>query len=158
VTSPGPRNKQLINESLIQKLPTMSPVQQARVDIKLHEAALAEGDRFNTSGEIFLAKDMELKKLVIKAFTQGATPEEIKRIVSGLRNDIRIHNEYLNQMPNPNTGSHEWHRAWIAVYLGWIQQLEGRPPAPPPYRMNWDGKPVRQPRRRLLPPPPPTMS
>jgi len=106
-------------------LDEMSPEEQARLDIRLHMAALQPGeDRFDSNDQRLLADDISRTKLrfINLLKDQNADPQEVKDVIRLLKRDIRSHLDNLG-MPSEEYGSKAWHQTWIRVYENWINLL-----------------------------------
>jgi hypothetical protein len=112
----------LINKDeidLINRLPYLDPVQQAKIDIFLHKDAIQKGtfDKYN----YLLGNDIGWKYKVIDIFQGKETdPKIIKQTIDIIRKDI---NSHMNRGDSRIIGSNNWHKVWIGVYEKWLDIL-----------------------------------
>ena len=94
---------------IIQSLQHMSPTEQVRLDIRLHSPGPG---RFSVPEEGHLDNDVLLKKALLDILEGRVQDDAIMKLVQvAIITDRQNHEKYLNQPPDPNTGSHSWHRA-----------------------------------------------
>jgi hypothetical protein len=108
---------------IIQTLQHLTPAQQVKLDIQLHNP---DPGRFAGHEEEFLDKDAVLKRTLLDVLEGKIRDENTNQIMQAfVQIDRQNHMKYLSQPPNPNTGSHVWHRAWIQAYDNWLEELRG---------------------------------
>lgn len=120
--APGLSDKE---EADISGLDNMSPTEQARLDMKLHRAALQPGDgRFNHSDQQMLASDIiETKQRFINIINKlHPDPKEVSEVIDLIKRDIQSHVENMDS-PSDDYGTKAWHQTWINVYEDWINRL-----------------------------------
>lgn len=106
-------------QAILSQLPGLDMVQQARLDMKLHNHAIAN-QTFGSQGQE-LAADKNWKQKFIDII-QGSerNPEIIQQTIDNIESDVESHR---GRGSNRTTGSSAWHEAWIAVYMQWLQKL-----------------------------------
>lgn len=104
---------------VLSRLPTLDMVQQARLDMQLHDDALAR-NTFGRQGQ-FLKSDQSWKKKFIDIVRgEERSPEVIRQTINNIGRDLDTHR---GRAESEKTGSADWHKAWIAVYGGWLEKL-----------------------------------
>lgn len=107
-------------QAILSQLPRMDMVQQAKLDIQLHNDAIAN-QTFGLQGQQ-LVSDKGWKQRFID-IVQGKEhrPEIIQQTIDNIENDMESHRDRIS---NKKTGSSAWHEAWIAVYEQWLIKLQ----------------------------------
>ena len=105
-------------------------VGQAKIDMSLHDMA-QPNDYWTDAQKKYLEDDKVLKQRFIKLIEDGGgSQKEIQSVIDGITKDQDIHAKYINEylVKNPdlasNAGSPAWHRNWIKVYDGWLEELK----------------------------------
>ena len=108
---------------VLRKIQSLDPASLAQIDIGLHQKAVNQ-QRFTQSGNVDLVQDVPSKQRLVQILRGEITnPEQIQQTLVDLYKGQKRHFDYLKQPPDPNTGSHIWHRAWGRVYQAWIKEL-----------------------------------
>ncbi len=106
-------------QPVLAQLPHLDMVQQAQLDMKLHNDAIANRT-FGPQGQQ-LADDKGWKQKFIDIIQGRETnPAVIQRTIESIENDLESHQGRLS---DSKTGSAAWHQAWITVYTQWLQKL-----------------------------------
>lgn len=107
-------------QAVLSQLPHMDMIQQAKLDISLHNDAIAN-HTFGLQGQqLNVDKGWKYKFIDI---IQGkeTSPEIIQQTIDNIENDMKTHQ---GRISNKKTGSSAWHAAWIAVYKQWLTKLQ----------------------------------
>lgn len=106
-------------QPILVQLPGLNMVQQAQLDMKLHNNAIAN-QTFGTQSSQ-LSTDKGWKQSFIDIIQGRQTnPEIIRQTIDSIERDMDSHR---NRLSDEKTGSNAWHRAWISVYEKWLQKL-----------------------------------
>jgi hypothetical protein len=106
-------------QSVLLQLPKLDMVQQAQLDMKLHNDAIVNRTFGSQSQQ--LATDKGWKQRFIDIIQGKETnPEIIRQTIDNIEVDLESHR---NRLSDRRTGSSAWHQAWIAVYEQWLQKL-----------------------------------
>jgi hypothetical protein len=102
----------------------MSPIEQAKADIRLHQGAIKD-NRFGLSGSRMLYNDAKFKQQFIDLLeSPQKDPQKAQELMKKIKKDQQIHQNYLKLPESEKTGSHLWHQTWIKIYKKWIEVLE----------------------------------
>lgn len=107
-------------QAILSQLLHMDMIQQAKLDISLHNNAIAN-QTFGLQGQqLNIDKGWKYKFIDI---IQGkeTSPETIQQTIDNIENDMETHQ---GRISNKKTGSSAWHEAWIAVYKQWLTKLQ----------------------------------
>lgn len=106
---------------VLSSLPTQGMDGQADTDIRLHQNAAG---RFGPTGDQFLSHDSAYKQK-FKDILAGREQRDsvIADTIRQLEFDQGLHRMYLARGSDPQTGSEDWHRRWVAVYDDWLSVL-----------------------------------
>ncbi len=104
---------------IISILPQLSPIQQVKLDIELHNKAISRG---TFGGQTPVLQDDNIWKQKLLDIFAGKikNPQMISQIIVKLKKDRTTH---TNRDGAAETGSEAWHQAWLDVYSKWIDQL-----------------------------------
>ena len=116
ITNKGYAKEQVV----LSQLPHLDMVQQAQLDMSLHNDAIANKTFGSQSNK--LANDKVWKQEFINIIQGNENnPSIIQQTIDNIKNDLASHQ---NRFSDNKTGSDAWHLAWINVYKKWIKVLQ----------------------------------
>lgn len=106
-------------QGILAQLPGLDMVQQAQLDMKLHDKAVVN-QTFGSQGQQLVVDKGWKQKFIDIIQGREKNPESIQQTIDSIESDLESHRGRLS---NRKTGSSAWHEAWIAVYTQWLQKL-----------------------------------
>ena len=103
-------------QAILSQLPGLDMVQQAQLDMKLHNNAIANRT-FGVDGSQKLASNKVWKQKFIEIIQGTETnPEIIRQTIDNIEDSLESHR-------NQDIGIPAWNDTWITVYEQWLRKL-----------------------------------